>query len=82
MPFLIPWGKLKITIMPGLSFNVLRVGKKYSLVNFGDRHEFVIEKILIDGDFSVKDLHTLEHYRLKELIAFGKGADFLLEELR
>lgn len=67
--------------MPGLSFDVLRNGKKYSLVNFGDRYEFVIEHIQANGDFKVKDLHTLERYLLKDLIKFGKGKDFEIREL-
>jgi hypothetical protein len=67
--------------MAGLSFNVLRFGKKYRLTNFGEKHEFVIENILANGDFKVKDLLTLERYHLKELLAFGKGKDFLLEEM-
>jgi hypothetical protein len=67
--------------MAALSFNVLRVGKKYRLINFGEKHEFIIENALGNGDFKVKDLLTLERYRLKELISYGKGKDFLLEEL-
>jgi hypothetical protein len=67
--------------MAGLSFNVLRTGKKYRLVNFGETHEFVIERILSNDDFKVKDLLTLERYQLKELLSYGKGKDFLLEEI-
>jgi hypothetical protein len=67
--------------MAGLSFNVLRTGKKYRLTNFGETHEFIIESILVNGDFKVKDLLTLEQYKLKELIHYGKGKDFILEEL-
>jgi len=67
--------------MAGLSFDVLRTGKKYRLVNFGEQHEFVIENILSNGDFRVKDLLTLERYHLKELIRYGMGKDFLLEAL-
>ena len=67
--------------MAGLSFDVLRAGKKYRLINFGEQHEFVIENILTNGDFKVKDLHTLERYKLKELISYGKGKDYLLEEI-
>jgi hypothetical protein len=66
--------------MAGLSFDVLRTGKKYRLVNFGETHEFVVESVLANGDFKVKDLLTLERYRLKDLITYGKGKDFLLEE--
>lgn len=67
--------------MAGLSFDVLRTGKKYRLINFGEQHEFIIESIQPDGDFKVKDLNTLERYKLKELISYGKGKDFLLEEI-
>ncbi len=67
--------------MAGLSFDVLRVGKKYRLINLGDKYEFEIERILVNGDFKVKDLHTLERYLLKDTIKFGKGKDFELREL-
>ncbi|MBN8576967.1 MAG: hypothetical protein KF775_07955 [Cyclobacteriaceae bacterium] len=67
--------------MPGLSFDVLRVGKKYQLKNFGEHYEFEIERILTNGDFKVKDLHTLERYLLKDTIKFGMGKDFEIREL-
>jgi hypothetical protein len=67
--------------MAGLAFDVLRTGKKYRLVNFGETHEFVIESILGNGDFRVKDLLTLERYHLKELIRYGKGDDFEIREV-
>lgn len=67
--------------MAGLSFDVLRVGKKYRLVNFGDSYEFEIERILANGDFKVKDLHTLERFMLKDTIKFGKGKDFEIREV-
>jgi hypothetical protein len=67
--------------MAGLSFNVLRNGKKYRLINFGEKHEFEIENILANGDFKVKNLLTLERYYLKDLLAYGKGKDFMLEEI-
>jgi len=67
--------------MAGLSWDVLRTGKKYRLINFGEKHEFVVENILANGDFRVKDLNTLERYYLKDLITYGKGKDYLLEDL-
>ena len=67
--------------MPGLSFGALRVGKKYFAINHGDRYEFIIEYIQANGDFKVKDLHTLERYLLKDIIKFGKGKDFEIREL-
>lgn len=66
--------------MAGLSFDVLRVGKRYTLLNYGDRYEFEIERILVD-DFKVKDIHTLERYFLKDILKFGKGKDFEIREL-
>lgn len=67
--------------MAGLSLDVLRIGKKYSLINYGDHYEFEIEKILLNGDFKVKDLTTLERYYLKDTIKFGKGKDFEIREI-
>jgi len=67
--------------MAGLSFDVLRVGKKYRLTNYGDQYEFIIEAILANGDFKVKDIHTLERYMLKDTLKFGRGNDFHLETI-
>jgi len=67
--------------MKGLALSSLRVGKKYRLTNFGDTNEFVIERVLNNSDFSVKDLLTLERYSLKDLYKFGKGKDFEIREL-
>lgn len=66
--------------MKGLALSSLRVGKKYRLTNFGDINEFVIEQV-VGNDFAVKDLLTLERYRLKDLYKFGKGKDFEIREL-
>ena len=62
--------------MAAISFDVLRTGKKYRLINYGEQHDFVIEHILANGDFKVKDIHTLERFRLSELITYGKGKDY------
>jgi hypothetical protein len=67
--------------MAGLSFDVLRIGKKYRLINFREQYEFVIEEILLNRDFKLKDIHTLETMFMKDLIRFGKGADFEIREL-
>lgn len=63
-----------------LSLDVLRTGKKYRLVNFGETHEFIVEEIIYD-DFKVKDLLTLERYKLSDLVLYGKGDDYRLEDL-
>ena len=63
-----------------MSFNALRVGKKYRLVNYGETSEFTVEKIK-DEQIEVKDIHTTENYTLHDLIKFGKGKDYDLLEL-
>jgi hypothetical protein len=67
--------------MSGLSLDVLRVGKRYRVINFGDQHEVEIEEVRDDGDFQVKDLHTLEHFRLSEIVKFGTGKDYEIRDL-
>jgi hypothetical protein len=67
--------------MKGLALSSLRVGKKYRLTNFGDNNEFEVERVFGNHDFAVKDLLTLERYRLKDLFKFGKGNDFEIREL-
>ncbi len=67
--------------MAGISLDVLRTGKKYRLTNFGEQFDFTIEDILGNGDFKIKDLHTLETGKLLDLYKYGKGKDFELREL-
>jgi hypothetical protein len=37
--------------------------------------------VLANGDFEVKDIHTLERFLLKDLIRFGRGPDFEVREI-
>lgn len=67
--------------MKGISLNVIRLGKKYRLTNFGEKCEFEVMQFLERDNFKVKDLFTMEQYELTELIQFGKGKDFAIEEL-
>jgi hypothetical protein len=64
-----------------LSFNALRVGKKYYLVNHGERFEFEVLSRLHQDNFLVKDLNTLEMYPLKDLVKYGRGTDFDLDAI-
>jgi len=68
--------------MSRLSFDVLRVGKKYRLTNFRDQYEFIIEEILDNGNFRLKDIHTLEIMFMRDIIYFGKGKDFEITEMQ
>lgn len=64
-----------------MSFDSLRVGKTYYLKNYGERFEFLVEERKDERNFVVKDIHTLEHYELKDLVKYGTGRDFELYEL-
>ena len=66
--------------MPGLTFNVLRVGKKYRLTNYQERTDFIVEEILENENFRIKDIHTMEILFMKDLIKFGKGIDFEIRD--
>lgn len=63
------------------SFNIVRTGKRYRLVNYGETSEFEIIEILNDQDCIVRTLDTLEIYHMSDLIRYGKGADFDFEEI-
>jgi hypothetical protein len=64
-----------------ISLNNIRVGKKYYLINDGERHEFVVMAYMGGENFKLKDLLTLEVYDLHDLIRYGKQKDFELWEL-
>ncbi|MEQ8584371.1 MAG: hypothetical protein RIC30_01585 [Marinoscillum sp.] len=67
--------------MKGLSYSSLRAGKKYWLVNYGDRYEFEILEVLSPQDFKLKDVNTLELYLMSELTRYGMGDDFEIRDL-
>ncbi|HNP18853.1 MAG TPA: hypothetical protein PKL31_10495 [Fulvivirga sp.] len=67
--------------MKGISTNVIRLNKRYKLKNYGEVTEFEVMEFLNEGNFRLKDIHTLEEYQLDELTAFGKGKDFEIREI-
>lgn len=67
--------------MKGLAYSSLRVGKRYWLVNFGEKYEFELIEIVHTNDFKLKDLFTLEIYTLKEITSLGRGPDFEIREM-
>ncbi len=64
-----------------MSLDNLRVGKHYRLLNYGEASEFEVLEVLEDGDFRVKDLLSLDEYRLSKLVEYGTSDDFDIEEL-
>ncbi len=66
--------------MSGLAFSSMRVGKKYRLVNYGEHSEFTLLEVGYN-DYKLRDLHTMDYYRMSDLIKFGQGEDFELREI-
>ena len=65
-----------------LALDNLRVGRIYRFVNQGEVRIIEIMSRISGDNFSVKDLDTLEWYTLEELLRWGIGKDFDLEELK
>ena len=63
-----------------MSFDNLRVGKQYRVTNYGEASEFEVLEVLED-DFVVKDLLSLDTYYLSRLVEYGTSDDFDIEEL-
>lgn len=64
-----------------ISLNTMRVGRKYKLVNYGEVFIFETLSINQNDDFLIKILDTLEQCYLSELYQFGKGSDFMIDEV-
>ena len=64
-----------------MSLDNLRVGKCYRLTNYGEVSEFEVQEVFDDGDFTVKDLLSLDEYRLSKLVEYGTSDDFDIETL-
>lgn len=65
-----------------LALDNLRVGRVYRLINLGETRRIEVVDRLSGENFKVKDLDTLEYYTLYELLQWGKGKDYDLEEIR
>lgn len=64
-----------------IAFDTLRVGKKYIIKNYGETNRVEVVERTSEGDFVVKDLLTLEKYKISEIIKYGRSKDFDLQEL-
>lgn len=65
-----------------LALDNLRVGRVYRFVNQGEIRTIQVIDRLSGDNFKIKDLDTLEHYTIFELLQWGKGKDYDLEEFR
>lgn len=65
-----------------IALDNLRVGRVYRFVNQGEIRTIEIMDRLAGDNFKIKDLDTLEYYTIHELLQWGKGKDYDLEEFR
>lgn len=65
-----------------IALDNLRVGRVYRLVNQGEIRTIQVMDRLAGDNFKIKDLDTLEFYTISELLQWGKGKDYDLEEFR
>ena len=79
-PFLILKQKLHFNM--AMALDNLRVGRVYRLVNLGEERFIEIMARLSGENFKVKDLATLEIYEMEELLRWGIGKDYDLDEVR
>lgn len=64
-----------------IALDNLRVGRRYRLVNMGEVRKIEIISRLSGQNFQIKDLETLEFYTIEELLQWGVGKDYDLDEL-
>lgn len=64
-----------------LALDNLRVGRVYRLVNFGERRTLKVLERINATNFRLLDMDTLEQYDMEELIRWGKGTDYDLDEI-
>jgi len=67
--------------MKGLALSSMRVGKKYHLINYGEKSAFILKEALPKNDFKLKDIFSMEEYLMSDLTKYGKGEDFELREI-
>lgn len=63
------------------SFDTLRVGHRYKMINYGEETCFELVSIRNREDYIVMDLNSREKFNLKKLIEYGIGKDYDLFEL-
>ncbi|WP_226388823.1 hypothetical protein [Penaeicola halotolerans] len=64
-----------------LSLDNIRVGKRYRIKNFGEITEVQVMARISDENYKVKDLVTLEVFELEDLIRYGLGKDYDIDEI-
>ena len=63
-----------------IALDNLRVGRFYAFTNMGEKRKLEILARLSADNFKVKDMDTTEVYTIEELLRWGKGKDYELDE--
>jgi hypothetical protein len=63
-----------------IALDNLRVGRIYELINMGEKRKILILSRLSDDNYQIKDLDTTELYTIEELLRWGRGKDYELDE--
>lgn len=64
-----------------MAFDTLRVGHTYRMKNYDDVREFKVLRRLTDKNFIIQDITTMEKMELEDLVRYGKGKDYDLDEI-
>lgn len=64
-----------------MAFDALRVGRTYRLTNYGEEREFQVVRRLSDKNYILQDKITMEKYELSDLVRYGTGKDYDLDEI-
>lgn len=64
-----------------VSTDNLKVGKKYVLLNHGEKRVFEVMERIDMRNYHIKDLLTLEISEFNEHLMYGRGKDYDLYEL-
>ncbi|SNS20364.1 hypothetical protein SAMN06295967_10585 [Belliella buryatensis] len=63
-----------------IALDNLRVGRVYEFRNMGEVRKLEVIARLSGANFRVKDLDTTEFYTTEELLRWGRGQDYELDE--
>jgi hypothetical protein len=63
-----------------IALDNLRVGRVYGFRNMGEERKLEVIARLSGSNFKVKDVDTTEIYTMEELLRWGIGKDYELDE--
>jgi hypothetical protein len=63
-----------------IALDNLRVGRTYQLTNMGEKRKIFILSRITEDNYQIKDLDTTEVYTLEELLRWGRGKDYDLDD--